>query len=102
MNWNEWQDRQDDEGAALGDPRRCPRHPGEVTSSRDGMFDAPCGACEWAGQDEYEARRDGPSLAEMTPAEREAELAGRRAEAEAEYHLRQMQARADADDDFPF
>jgi len=24
--------------------RGCPRHPGEVTSN--GMFDAPCGACE--------------------------------------------------------
>ena len=28
-----------------GDPRRCPTH-GEATSSPDGMFDAPCGACE--------------------------------------------------------
>ena len=27
--------------------RNCPRHPGEITSSRDGQFDAPCGACEW-------------------------------------------------------
>jgi len=29
-----------------GDPRRCPRH-GEVTSSPDGLHDAPCGACEY-------------------------------------------------------
>ena len=35
-------------GAALGDPRRCRVH-GEVTSSPDGMFDAPCGACEAEG-----------------------------------------------------
>ena len=30
-----------------GDPRRCPVHPNQVTSSPDGMFDAPCPACEW-------------------------------------------------------
>jgi len=36
---------EDEQGAEFGDPRRCPRH-GQVTSSPDGMFDAPCGACE--------------------------------------------------------
>lgn len=36
-------------GAAFGDPRRCPHHPNVVTSSPDGMFDAPCGECEYAG-----------------------------------------------------
>jgi len=37
----------DDElGGELGDPRRCPRHPDQKTSSPDGMFDAPCGKCE--------------------------------------------------------
>ena len=30
----------------LGDPRRCPRHPGVRTSSDDGMFDGVCGICE--------------------------------------------------------
>lgn len=30
----------------MGDARRCPSHPNEVTSSPDGMFDAPCGQCE--------------------------------------------------------
>lgn len=38
-----------------GDPRRCPRHPHVRTSSDDGMFDAPCGECEYemdmAGQE---------------------------------------------------
>ena len=29
-----------------GDPRCCPRHPDQPTSSPDGMFDAPCAACE--------------------------------------------------------
>ena len=29
------------------DPTRCPRHPREVIRSDDGMFDAPCGACEY-------------------------------------------------------
>ena len=33
-------------GAAYGDPRTCPRHPHVRTSSGDGMFDAPCYACE--------------------------------------------------------
>lgn len=32
---------------AYGDPRRCERHPNQVTSSPDGMFDTPCPACEW-------------------------------------------------------
>ena len=35
-----------EEGAMLGDPRRCPRHPHVKTSSDNGMFDAPCGECE--------------------------------------------------------
>ena len=39
------QEMLDEAGGELGDPRRCPKH-GEVTSSADGMFDAPCGACE--------------------------------------------------------
>lgn len=38
----------DDElGAAMGDPRRCPHHPHVAISSPDGMFDAPCGECEY-------------------------------------------------------
>jgi hypothetical protein len=49
----------DELGAQLGDPRRCPRHPNEKTSSPDGMFDAPCAACEWedyaASQEEASA-----------------------------------------------
>jgi hypothetical protein len=30
-----------------GDARRCPSHPNVKTSSPDGMFDAPCGRCEY-------------------------------------------------------
>jgi len=46
------------------DPRRCPRHPNVQTSSDDGMFDAPCGECEyesdsWAERYEWE-RPDRP------------------------------------------
>lgn len=37
-----------DEYLSVGDARRCPFHPGEKTSSDDGMFDAPCGECEFA------------------------------------------------------
>ena len=29
-----------------GDARRCPRHPSVITSSDDGLIDAPCGHCE--------------------------------------------------------
>lgn len=43
--------REDEFGAQFGDPRKCPRHPGEVTSSPDGLFDAPCGLCEAKGED---------------------------------------------------
>jgi hypothetical protein len=39
-----------------GDPRRCPRH-GTVTSSDDGMFDAPCGTCEAEMDAQWEAER---------------------------------------------
>lgn len=42
----------DDQGAELGDPRRCPRH-GTVISSPDGQFDGPCPQCEGA-DDEYD------------------------------------------------
>ena len=39
----------DDDNGFEGDPRRCPHHPTQVTSSDDGMFDAPCGYCEHEG-----------------------------------------------------
>jgi len=39
-------DYEDDPGAELGDPRRCRFHPHVRTSSPDGLFDTPCGACE--------------------------------------------------------
>jgi hypothetical protein len=42
--------RQDELGAEYGDPRRCPKHPEVQTSSADGMFDAPCGKCEYEGE----------------------------------------------------
>ncbi len=41
-----YREEQDEAGAAYGDPRRCRRHPHVKTSSPDGMFDAPCEACE--------------------------------------------------------
>ncbi len=44
-------------GAEYGDPRRCPKHPHVATSSPDGMFDAPCGACEYEG-DKLEAEAE--------------------------------------------
>jgi len=39
-------DNHDHDDFGYGDPRRCPHHPWVKTSSDDGMFDAPCGACE--------------------------------------------------------
>jgi hypothetical protein len=48
-----WEDREDD--YPMGDPRRCPSHPNVVTSSADGLHDAPCGACEHAS---WEAEQD--------------------------------------------
>jgi hypothetical protein len=41
-----WQEEQDEIGGELGDPRRCPRHPDQKTSSPDGMFDTVCCKCE--------------------------------------------------------
>jgi len=41
----ERQELEDEANGAYGDPRRCKLH-GEVTSSPDGAFDAPCSACE--------------------------------------------------------
>lgn len=59
------QEAMDDEfGAQFGDPRRCPRHPGQVTSSPDGMHDCPCGSCEMGMEDD---RFDQP--ASVTPEE---------------------------------
>lgn len=69
----------DERGAELGDPRRCPRHPSQVTSSPDGMFDAPCGACEFEMEEHYGANGDGilppidPSPTYDTTAERDME-----------------------------
>jgi len=47
----------------LGDARRCPRHPHVKTSSDDGMFDAPCGECEYE-MDAAAAREDWEALTE--------------------------------------
>lgn len=56
-NWNEIREMQDEAGAALGDPRRCRRHPDQVVSSPDGLFDGLCGKCECEADDEGD---DGP------------------------------------------
>ena len=44
--YNEAVELEFEEGAKLGDPRRCPRHPEAATSSPDGMFDTECNLCE--------------------------------------------------------
>lgn len=43
-----------------GDARRCPRHPWVTTSSPDGMFDAPCGRCEYEMEVGEVADDEGP------------------------------------------
>lgn len=48
---------EDELGAEMGDPRRCPRHPHVVTSSPDGMFDCPCDECEYEMSAEYAERQ---------------------------------------------
>ena len=45
----------------IGDARRCPTHPWIKTSSPCGMFDAPCGQCEYEGY-EREMIREWESL----------------------------------------
>lgn len=47
---DEQRELQDEYEAQYGDPRRCPAH-GCVTSSPDGLFDAPCPECEGEMQD---------------------------------------------------
>lgn len=42
---------QEDALAALGDPRRCARHPSVVIGSPCGMFDGLCGICESEADD---------------------------------------------------
>lgn len=62
-------------GARLGDPRRCLRHPHVHTSDAQGLFDAPCGACEaemelydadaeWYQRHIAKAASEGPDTAE--------------------------------------
>jgi hypothetical protein len=46
----------------FGDPRTCPIH-GCVTSSGDGLFDAPCGACEDSMSDSPHVEEDDPIVA---------------------------------------
>lgn len=64
---------QDEYEAQYGDPRRCPHHPSEVTSSPDGMHDAPCRACEGEGEEQWHADMEAERRAAMTQAERDAE-----------------------------
>ncbi len=50
-----------------GDPRRCPLHPDVVTSSPDGMYDAPCGKCEMEmDYDHYEGEQTTSDYADGT------------------------------------
>jgi len=66
---NERDELEDEYNAQWGDPRRCPVH-GIATSSPDGMFDAPCWACEAEGeQHAYEAGAYHPSHYEEWEAE---------------------------------
>ena len=50
----------DDDFYYTGDARRCPAHPWIATSSPDGMFDAPCGRCEYESEVGALADDEGP------------------------------------------
>lgn len=68
VDWEAVREMQEEEGAKLGDPRRCAVH-GEVTSSPDGMFDGVCGACEMGEDEPGEEVEDlGPSFHEADAA----------------------------------
>jgi hypothetical protein len=69
---SERQELEDEYNASFGDPRRCPTH-GIATSSPDGMFDAPCGACESEGEQAYHDELERERRAGLTQEEREAE-----------------------------
>lgn len=51
----------DERGGEYGDPRRCKVH-GCVTSSPDGMFDAPCPQCENEIEDARWREHDGEAV----------------------------------------
>lgn len=95
---NEWfsqedESREDELGALLGDPRRCPHHPHMVTSSPDGMFDCPCGECEYemskAAREEEYNRVGGysPSLFDAPICLSSVEFAAEKARLEAEAEI---------------
>jgi len=93
---NERDELEDEYNAQWGDPRRCPVH-GIATSSPDGMFDAPCWACEGEGQEEAHAYAEEERRGAMSQDERDAE--------DARYAARNAAAQAarKADiDDTPF
>lgn len=56
-------------GAQWGDPRRCPHHPHVVTSSPDGMFDAPCDECEYAMERHGEEEECPPTVPDPATAD---------------------------------
>lgn len=60
---HEAEDREYELGAEIGDPRRCPRHPHVATSSPDGMFDTPCGECEFASEEAWAKEEDAKDAA---------------------------------------
>ncbi len=84
-----------DEFFAMGDARRCPRHPNVKTSSDDGMFDtAGCYLCEAESDRADELERWNA----MSPAEQAAE----RAECARLDDARDARLLTPADSDLPF
>lgn len=84
VGFDPYQEAMDDEwGAQFGDPRRCPHHPTEITSSPDGMFDAPCGYCEHEGEHGEEDEECVPTVRDPARADT-------------------IPAPADTEDDIPF
>ncbi len=54
----------------MGDYLYCPRHPGQIVSN--GLFDAPCGACEGEMEDDYQRWQYDPTNAKRPYCQAEA------------------------------
>lgn len=80
--------RRDEEGARLGDPRRCPTHPQVVTSSPDGMFDGLCWICESGMEEEEPPNLDNGVSSAVDPSPTAEDYPGQRIDG--------------SDDDIPF
>ena len=93
LTFIEWldEDRRAEEGAALGDPRRCPTHPEVVVGSPCGLYDGLCDKCEAACHEAASEEGEASRTAEHGDEEREHED-----------RVAELRERGRADDAIPF